>query len=92
MNPTPNHTFPDVANMVYASLLSRAQDNQDSGKNEVLRKTIPFIILATLSVIGRYWSRSFRKASFGADDYVIIPALVSFMGPLSAGLRVLMML
>ncbi|KAM0794296.1 hypothetical protein BDR22DRAFT_792637, partial [Usnea florida] len=60
--------------------------NHDSGKSEVLRKTIPFIILATLSVIGRYWSRSFRKASFGADDYIILPALIFTWGVFAVGI------
>lgn len=77
--------------MAHANLLSRELDNQDGGRSEVLRKTVPFIILATLSVIGRYWARNFRKASLGADDYMILPALVSLMSPLFAGLWILML-
>jgi len=51
-------------------------DNQDNRQPEVLRETIPFVILATLSVIGRIFSRKFRQASYGADDYMIGLALV----------------
>ena len=38
---------------------------------------ILFPTLATLSVIGRFWSRHKQNASLQADDWIIIPALVS---------------
>lgn len=56
-------------------LSSRAADAQETRQPAMLRETIPFIALASLSVLGRFASRRIRKASFGADDYMIIVAL-----------------
>lgn len=50
--------------------------DHETRQPEMLRETIPFIILATLSVAARCYSRSLRQAALGADDYVIFLALV----------------
>lgn len=50
---------------------------QDNLQPQMLRQTIPFIVLATLAVLGRYCSRKLRQAALGLDDLVILFALVS---------------
>ena len=57
-------------------LRARASIESDNRQPEILRNTIPFIILATLSVGGRFLARRMRRISLGADDYVIVLALV----------------
>ncbi len=63
--------------MAVTSYVLRSIDLYESRQPEILKKTIPFMVLATLAVIGRYFSRKFRKASFGADDYFSMASLVS---------------
>ena len=53
-------------------------DSQESIQPDMLKQSVPFIILATLAVVARGFSRRYRKAAFGADDYTIVLALVSF--------------
>ena len=48
----------------------------ESRQPQMLRETIPFIILATLTVVGRFLSRRCRQAPLGADDLAILLALV----------------
>lgn len=62
--------------MPHVDLLYRAANDQESRQPGLLRDTIPFIVLATLAVIGRFFSTRLRPASFGADDYVCFLALV----------------
>ena len=62
--------------MALSVLSLRAEDVYESAQPRMLRETIPFIVLATLAVIGRFISTKFRKASFGPDDYMITVALV----------------
>lgn len=64
--------------MARHDLLYRAINSQENIQPEMLKETVPFIILATLAVVARGFSRRYRKAVFGADDYTILLALVSF--------------
>lgn len=52
-------------------------DIQANLQPDMLKETIPFIILATLAVVARGFARRYRKAVFGADDYTTLLALVS---------------
>lgn len=63
--------------MAVNSFATRSTDVYESRQPEILKKTIPFMVLATLAVIARYFSRRFRKASLGADDYFSMASLVS---------------
>lgn len=38
--------------------------------------SIAFPALAALAVAARFWARHIRRQKLGADDYMIIPALV----------------
>lgn len=62
--------------MPYADLLYRAANDEASRQPGLLNDTIPFIVLATLAVIGRYISTRIRPASFGAEDHVCFLAFV----------------
>ena len=63
--------------MAISALSSRAAvDLQDNRQHEMLRDMIPFVILANLAVVGRFVSRRLRRASIGADDYMIVLGLV----------------
>ena len=72
--------------MPYVELLYRAANDQESRQPSLLKDTTPFIVLATLSVIGRWFSTRLRPASFGADDYVCFLALVRSLPRSSIGL------
>jgi len=65
------------AMMPHHGLLYRTVDSDENIQPQMLKETIPFIILATFAVVGRYFSRRVRQASFGADDYMVLLALVS---------------
>jgi len=58
-------------------LAYRIVASDESIQPQMLRETIPFLILATFAVVGRYFSRRLRRTSLGADDYVALLALVS---------------
>ena len=68
----------DIVMMARRDLLYRAMNMQEDIQPKMRRETIPFIILATLAVVARGFSRRYRKAAFGADDYMALLALVSF--------------
>ena len=42
----------------------------------MLKLMISFLALAVLFVAARFWSRRYRKAPIGPDDYMIVVALV----------------
>lgn len=67
--------------MPYADLLYRAVNDEASRQSGLLNDTIPFIVLAALAVIGRYFSTRIRPASFGPDDYVCFLAFVRVLPP-----------
>lgn len=64
--------------MAPRDLLYRAMNVQANMESDMLKETIPFVILATLAVVARGFSRRYRKAVFGADDFTVLLALVSF--------------
>ena len=60
----------------------------DEFNGDQLRTTcIIFIVLDTLCVALRFWSRRYQKAPFGWDDYLIIPAWICTVGVAIDGLR-----
>lgn len=63
--------------MAINSFATRSTDVYGSRQPEILKKTIPFMVLATLAVIARCFSRRFREASLDADDYFSMVSLVS---------------
>lgn len=50
---------------------------------EILKATIPFVILTFVAVILRFWSRRLKRAAVAADDYMILAALVDLRAPLT---------
>ena len=48
---------------------------------EILKATIPFIILTFFAVILRFWSRRLKNAAVAADDYMIVAGLVNLRSP-----------
>ncbi|KAF7536864.1 hypothetical protein G7054_g4161 [Neopestalotiopsis clavispora] len=41
---------------------------------------VVFAVLATISVVLRFWSRAVTKVGLGIQDYLIIPALICVLG------------
>lgn len=66
----------DVPIWTLSRRLPMASSTQGNRQDEILRTTIPFMILATLSVIARYIAGKSRDVSLGVDDYVIVLPLV----------------
>ena len=46
---------------------------------EIIRATIPFLILPLLAVALRFWSRYLKGAAIAIDDYMIVIGLVRWM-------------
>ena len=72
--------------VAHTDLLEMATNEQASRQGELLSETIPFIVIATLAVIARYFSVRLRPASLGAEDYVCCLALVRSLLPSYASL------
>ncbi len=72
--------------VAHTYLLEMATNDQASRQGELLSETVPFIVLATLAVIARYFSIRLRPASLGAEDYVCFLALVKSLLPSYASL------
>ena len=51
-------------------------DITENHQGDLLKQTIPLVVLATLAVVGRLISRRLCKTTYGADDYTIVLALV----------------
>lgn len=47
-------------------------------KGTVVALAIAFIILPITAVVFRFWAKSITRMRLTADDYMIIPALVSY--------------
>ena len=43
---------------------------------EILRASIPFVVLTFVAVILRFWSRRIKRAAVAADDYMVLIGLV----------------
>lgn len=64
--------------MAPRDLVYRSMNMQENIQPEMRKEAIPFIVLATLAVVTRGFSRRCRHVAFGADDYMTLLALVSF--------------
>lgn len=65
-----------------------SQSYIDAYNGDRLKGTaIALIVLETVFVALRQWSRHLQKAPFGWDDILIIPAYLSCLGMCIAGIR-----
>lgn len=59
--------------------LSQSYVNQNIG-DQLTSTAIAFIVLDTIFIALRCWSRSLQKAPIGWDDMLVIPAYISCLG------------
>ena len=66
--------------------LSEKYLNEYIGKR-LVGVAVVIILLNTLFVTLRYWSRYLQKAPFGWDDILILPSYISCLGSCICGIR-----